>query len=557
MDYFSEAAAMPAFATLAGVRDRALTSPTALWRLSLRTLILLGGALLVAHYSPIAERAWWFYRYMVFAPNKGVLKAPSREFFRMHAWFMVALPAWRFSHALVRSVAGRGVCAKALPVLGLAVHLGCWGNNCRWPFVRHPHDFEASEAAEGYFADWPGLRALASALPQNDISVIAPYFIFYATLPALLPERFPHVLPSPGTPSSVGQQLLHLTQQLAARVRGLSTQPHQAYPPLRHPRHPSPHTTTSTSFDQRMLRSLWVSLLIMIFGVCCLAAASPQLHLQPGTSPSDDVAAVVMQSASLPPQPPPGATHSSSDTRCAVAAAATKAWLEAALYHTKRAYGCNGTVFPPRPLVVRTDAAAPCGMGRAGGWSPHALSLDLAGLALSSAAIVGIAAAVPRSVSSWTAAGEHTLSVYLLHLYVLPAIDLPLTGLVQAAAYFIHPEAALLTALLGCLLVVRSLAMPLPALSCSASRMCNRLLAVLPPLSFLDRYVRTSTMSWHPRNLWVALRLSGRMHGWCRHDHAATRAVPDELAERQPLVVNAAAAPRTPVTSYTCKWQYS
>ena len=90
MDYFGEAAAMPAFATLAGVRDRALTSPAALWRLSLRTLILLGGALLVAHYSPVAERAWWFYRYMVFAPNKGVLKAPSREFFRMHAWFMVS-----------------------------------------------------------------------------------------------------------------------------------------------------------------------------------------------------------------------------------------------------------------------------------------------------------------------------------------------------------------------------------------------------------------------------------------------------------------------------------
>lgn len=263
------------------------------------------------------------------------------------------------------------------------------------------------QAAEGYFAGWPGLRALASALPQNDISVIAPYFIFYATLPALLPERFPRVLPSPSTPSSICRELLRLAHQLATKARGsISTQSHQAhmqaYPPLRHPsRHATASTSSCTSFDQCTLRSFWATLLVMTFGVCCLAAASPQLHLQPGATPSEGATAVVMQSASLPPQPPPGATHSSTDARCAVAAAATKTWLEAALYHTKRAYGCNGTVFPPRPLVVRIDATAPCGVGRAGGWSLHALSLDLAGLTLSSVAIVGIAAAVPRSVSSW------------------------------------------------------------------------------------------------------------------------------------------------------------
>lgn len=92
----------------------------------------------------------------------------------------------------------------------------------------------------------------------------------------------------------------------------------------------------------------------------------------------------------------------------------------------------------------------------------HSLGLDVLGVTLSSAAVVGLAATVPRTPSSWTIVGSHTLLVYLLHLYVLPAVDMPLAALAQAAAYFVHPEAALPTALLGALLLVRTLALPLP-----------------------------------------------------------------------------------------------
>ena len=57
------------------------------------------------------------------------------------------------------------------------------------------------------------------------------------------------------------------------------------------------------------------------------------------------------------------------------------ALLEAALYHSKRAYGCTGTIFPPRPLVVKNDVARPCrGADGAGGWSLRGLLLDAEGV---------------------------------------------------------------------------------------------------------------------------------------------------------------------------------
>ena len=101
--------------------------------------------------------------------------------------------------------------------------------------------------------------------------------------------------------------------------------------------------------------------------------------------------------------------------------------------------------------------------------------LDAHGVAISSSAIIGIVAAVPRTRFSWTAVGAHTLSVYLLHLYVLPAIEVTLSATAQALAFGVHPEAAMPTALAGCLLVIRGLALPVgfPAVqrlvcSCSA-----------------------------------------------------------------------------------------
>ena len=167
-------------------------------RVAATTSVLLGLALLIAHCSSLPEKVHWFYRYLVFPANKGLLKSPSREYFRMHCWFMLALPSWRLTHALLRTLG----CQRALAPLAVLVHLGCWGNNCRWPFLRHPHELDSSAASAGYYAFTPsgagggGLHALAGTLPQNDISVIAPYFVYYAAVPVLLPPGFPAALPS-------------------------------------------------------------------------------------------------------------------------------------------------------------------------------------------------------------------------------------------------------------------------------------------------------------------------------------------------------------------------
>ena len=405
LELFGEAVAMPAFATLAGVRDRALRTPAEMRRAALQTGLLLGTALAVAHFTGVAARVWWFYRYLVFSTNRGALKAPAREYFLMHLWFMLALPAWRLAHAALFSAGWR----SALPPTAALLHFACWGANCRWPFVRHPHELDASIASMGLYSHMPWLRTLAAALPQNDVSVAAPYFFYYATLPALLPAGFPLALPPPPHP---------------IWLRGISR--------------------------ARLARALWVVVCFALLAACACAA----------TLPSAATAAL------------PVATPSSNATLATVVATAhnLRTLLEASFYHSKRAYGCTGTVFPPRPLVLATDAARPCGgTDGAGGWSVRGVLLDALGTTLSSIGVIGVAASVPRAPTSWTAVGSQTLSVYLLHLYVLPAVDYPLSYLVQAAAYFGHPETAAPAALLGSLLVMRALAMPLPALPRTSS----------------------------------------------------------------------------------------
>lgn len=113
----------------------------------------------------VDAQAHWFYRYVLFASNRGTGKAPYREYFVMHTWFMIALPVWRFLHATLRSLGLRSL----LPGLCILCHFGCWGNNCRWPFLRHPHEFEESFAAYGYFGGSRTSKAFAAVLPQNDL----------------------------------------------------------------------------------------------------------------------------------------------------------------------------------------------------------------------------------------------------------------------------------------------------------------------------------------------------------------------------------------------------
>ena len=344
---------------------------------------------------------------------------------------MVALPAWRLAHAALRSL-GWG---RAMAPLALVLHFACWGSNCRWPFLRHPHELESSVVAHGYFGGSATLRAVAGMLPQNDVSVIAPYFLYYGALPAVLPRYFPAVLPTFG-------------------MRGLRRGV-RAHPGLS--------------------RAVWIGALVVLLTLCALAASAGtplskravyagDAASATGTDGGRDAESERHKGASSAPP----ALQSSS--RAAHGWLPLRALLDAALYHSKRAYGCTATVFPPRPLVVRTDAAQPCGAGSAGGWSLGRLMLDLSGVAFSSLCIVALAAVAPRTATSWTHTGANTLAVYLTHLYVLPAIDMPLAALAQAAAYFVHPEAAALATLAGCLLLVRALAIPLPSLPVSAGR---------------------------------------------------------------------------------------
>ena len=392
IELFGEAVAMPAFATFAGALDLSLPSARAMRIVAVHASLSLGGALLLAHVSGVSTRVWWMYRFLVFAPNRGVLKAPAKEYFTMHYWFMVALPTWRLVHALLRSLGWQ----RALPLLSLLLHFCCVGANCHWPFLRHPHELATSAGAlSGYYGGGV-MRALAAALPQNDLSVIPPYFLFYAAVPAVMPRGFPCTLPEPTLP----QRLQTLLQR--RRIDG-----------------------------QTISRGLWVCVLLTLLASCACTVANTDTAMDPADG------------------------------------ANLRAILEASLYHTKRAYGCSKNVFPPRLLDLATDGLRPCGgPDRRGKWSRRGLLLDALGVAISSAAVVGIVAAVPRTRFSWTTVGAHTLSVYLLHLYVLPAVEVTLSAAAQALAFGVHPEVAMPTALTGCLFVIRGIALPV---GCSGS----------------------------------------------------------------------------------------
>lgn len=372
LEVLGEVVAMPSFCLLAGVSDSKQPSAAAMRRLAFRTTLLFGLCLYAAYYSSLPERVHWFYRYNFFSVNKGQQKAPYREYFVMHTWFMVALPAWRLLHAAARSM---GV-ERAMPTAGLLIHFGCWGNNCRWPLLRHPHDLEESVAAYGYFSGSRWLKSVAAALPQNDLSVIGPYTFFYATLPVCMPADFPANLPNP---------FRSLSKRLPQR--------------LQRARHPA------------AARKLWIVGLL----------ASLALFSDP----------------------------------------AFRGVISKANWHSKRAYGCERSIFPPRPLVVRTDAVEPCGEAAAGGWSLDNLLLDATGVALSTVGVLGIAAVVPRHRTAWTEAGERTFAVYLLHIYVLPAVEVPFTALAQVLAQAVHPEAVAPAAFLGAIVLCRALALPI------------------------------------------------------------------------------------------------
>ena len=233
---------MPAFATFAGALDLSLPSARAMRIVAVHASLSLGGALLLAHVSGVSTRVWWMYRFLVFAPNRGVLKAPAKEYFTMHYWFMVALPTWRLVHALLRSLGWQ----RALPLLSLLLHFCCVGANCHWPFLRHPHELATSAGAlSGYYGGGV-MRALAAALPQNDLSVIPPYFLFYAAVPAVMPRGFPCTLPEPTLP----QRLQTLLQR--RRIDG-----------------------------QTISRGLWVCVLLTLLASCACTVANTDTAMDP------------------------------------------------------------------------------------------------------------------------------------------------------------------------------------------------------------------------------------------------------------------------------------
>jgi len=371
LEAFGEAAAMPSFCLLAGVSDNRQPSAAAMRKLAATTSILFAICLYVAYYSSVPDHVHWFYRHMVFGANRGMQKAPYREYFVMHTWFMLALPVWRCLNAAARTLGIK----RALPAVGVLIHFGCWGNNCRWPLLRHPHDFEESVAAYGYFSGSRWLKAFAAWLPQNDLSVIGPFTLFYATLPYLMPSDFPYSLPNPFA-NACGRAWTNVTYNVSRAAT----------------------------------RTLWLVSLSALLAVF----SDPALLDVTGK----------------------------------------------ALWHSKRAYGCDVSVFPPRALVVRADTLAPCGNGSAGSWSFRALLLDGVGVVLSLVGVLGLAALVPRHRTTWTEAGERTFAVYILHPYILPAVEVPISALAQVAAEAIHPEAVAPIAFLCAIVLCRALALP-------------------------------------------------------------------------------------------------
>ena len=189
--------------------------------------------------------------------------------------------------------------------------------------------------------------------------------------------------------------------------------------------------------------------------------------------------------------------------------------VDATLWHSKRAYGCSQAVFPPRLINVRTDDVAPCGAGSGGGWSIYALTLDVAGVFLSTIAILGVAAVMPRQRTVLTEAGERTLSVYVFHLYILPAVEVPFTALVQVTAYFVHPEVAAAVTFGGCLILVHALAWPVPSLERTLGYVVGQQARCLDSAVFR-----------HPLSY-------GRLKAMMRTPWAATHPAPDEV---EPLV---------------------
>lgn len=405
LEALGEAVAMPTFCVLAGISDQRQPTASAMRKLAVKTTVLFGISLYITYFSSLPDNVHWFYRYMIFGINKGMQKAPYREYFVMHTWFLIALPAWRLLHAALRSFGWE----RALPALGVLIHFGCWGNNCRWPFLRHPHDLEDSVVAYGYFSGSRFLKSIATSLPQNDLSVIAPFTLFYATLPSLMPRDFPTRIPNP---------FKHVRQPLQTPFNNVRV--------------------------QAFARGFWAVGLLAMLAVF-----------------SD-----------------PALRH----------------MTDLAFWHSKRAYGCEKSVFPPRLLVVRTDALTPCGQNGVGAWSFSGFALDAVGVALSTLGIVGLAAVVPRFRTAWTEAGERTFAVYILHLYVLPAVEVPFTAFAQVIAHAIHPEAVAPVALIGAVVLCRALALPLLELHYFApffefvSKLCDRCIT----------YVR---LSWAPRKV--------------------------------------------------------
>ena len=188
-----------AFVVIAGTVDARLP-PAMVRTLARNTLLVVGTYLWFFFFSDLPET-------IATIVDEEFMAGYHREM----AWFGMFLLLSRLLHAALATARLRWL----LPLLGVAVHFGCWAGHCAWPLRRAPFDFEALPPAS------PTSR-FAILLPKT--GAFPTFFIYYSTVPTVLPRGFPRVYPDPFSrllswlPGGTRRRWLLARSQAAARM---------------------------------------------------------------------------------------------------------------------------------------------------------------------------------------------------------------------------------------------------------------------------------------------------------------------------------------------------
>jgi hypothetical protein len=156
---------------------------------------------------------------------------------------------YRLVHAALASVGLRWL----LPYLGVALRFGCWAGGCPWPLRRDPFDLALLSPSDPF-------SRLALFLPAT--GRIAPHFIFYATVPGLLPRAFPRAFPHP-------LALLRACLPTSSRLWNSSSNPASRWLPTRFRKAAKSANERPLVSQQMVVHALW-ALALVAFALACL-----------------------------------------------------------------------------------------------------------------------------------------------------------------------------------------------------------------------------------------------------------------------------------------------